>query len=248
MSRGGHSEAPKLGVYGIEVIEKPATVKTTIGQRHVPRRGIQEARVRSHRQRPEGPDQARRQGDGDHRGNISSALTSAVVRYKLLRSPHSGTWYPSGRWDWLYGRGYWWFGHNYLWYPGFSQWGCMAPYWYWHGWAQEPPELVIENQVAIGADGKVEVVIDTATAKELHGNQDHAYTITVKSPINRAHRRRGASCHAQRSRCVWLTRATTAGDTINTIQRCTLIINRSRIRSRRPRGWSRRQNRATESK
>ena len=47
-------------------------------------------------------------------------------------------------------------------------------------WSHEQPEIVLENEVPVGPDGKVEVVIDTAMAKELHGNQDHKYTITAE--------------------------------------------------------------------
>src|SRR5262249_39638537 len=41
-------------------------------------------------------------------------------------------------------------------------------------------EVVLENEVDIGDDGTVKVVIDTLPAKELHGNQDHSYAITAE--------------------------------------------------------------------
>lgn len=39
---------------------------------------------------------------------------------------------------------------------------------------------MLENEVDIGADGTVKVVLDTLPAKELHGNQDHSYAITAE--------------------------------------------------------------------
>ena len=39
---------------------------------------------------------------------------------------------------------------------------------------------MLENEVDIGADGTVKVAIDTLPAKELHGDQDHQYTITAE--------------------------------------------------------------------
>src|SRR5436190_18620028 len=41
-------------------------------------------------------------------------------------------------------------------------------------------EVVLESVVPIGHDGKVAFDIDTLSAKELHGNQDHAYTVTAE--------------------------------------------------------------------
>ena len=38
----------------------------------------------------------------------------------------------------------------------------------------------MENEVAIGPDGTVKIAIDTLPAKELHGDQDHKYSITAE--------------------------------------------------------------------
>ena len=46
--------------------------------------------------------------------------------------------------------------------------------------SRTPPEVVAENEVPIGPDGTVKVEIDTPLAKELHGDQDHQYTITAE--------------------------------------------------------------------
>ena len=124
---------------------------------------------------------------------FGAPVTRAKVKYKVERSSHSNRWYPDG--------------------PGI---GSTAPA---TGGSPpivpgiqvgasgaapdlasctrstgcpEPPEIVIENEVEIGADGIVKVTIDTAPAKELHGDQDHKYTITaevVKKGIAAYHRR-----------------------------------------------------------
>jgi alpha-2-macroglobulin len=112
---------------------------------------------------------------------FGAPVTSAKVKYKVTRSSYSSTWYPMGNWDWLYGRGYWWFGYDYLWYPGFAEWGCKRPYWAWYGWRhQDPPELVAEGEMPIGPDGTLQVPINTMPAKEMHGDQDHQFTVTAE--------------------------------------------------------------------
>ena len=61
-------------------------------------------------------------------------VTKATVKYKVMRTEASSRWYPTGPWDWLYGRGYWWFGYDYPWYPGFHEWGCfrtVVPFGWW---------------------------------------------------------------------------------------------------------------------
>jgi hypothetical protein len=112
---------------------------------------------------------------------FGAPVTRAKVKYKVLRSPHTTTWYPVGTWDWFYGSGYWWFASDYDWYPGFREWGCCRPIFPWWGWRhQEPPEVVLENEVEIGPDGMLKIEIDTSVAKELHGDQDHNYSITAE--------------------------------------------------------------------
>lgn len=111
---------------------------------------------------------------------FGAPVTEAKVKYKVLRSAHDARWYPIGRWDWMYGRGYWWFAYDYAWYPGWHRWGCMRPIaWWWHG-RNEQPEVVAEREVEIGPDGKLKIEIDTALAKEIHGDQDHRYEITAE--------------------------------------------------------------------
>lgn len=111
---------------------------------------------------------------------FGAPVVNAKVKYKINRSTHTEHWYPVSVWDWFYGRGYWWFAQNYPWYPGWLDWGCRRPLpsWWWGN--NQPPELVAEQTVDIGSDGKVEVEIDTAIAKLLHPNHDHKYTITAE--------------------------------------------------------------------
>lgn len=112
---------------------------------------------------------------------FGAPVTKAKVKYKVMRLPHTTTWYPIGAWDWFYGSGYWWFAGDYEWFPGWREWGCRRPMFSWWGFRNnEPPEVVLENEVPIGDDGLVKVQIDTTLAKELHGDQDHSYTITAE--------------------------------------------------------------------
>jgi uncharacterized protein YfaS (alpha-2-macroglobulin family) len=111
---------------------------------------------------------------------FGSPVTSAKVKYKVLRHTHTARWYPPGPWDWLYGPGYWWFGYDYDWYPGWRNWGCArpAPWWFWQ--RPEPPEVVAEREVPIGTDGTVAVEIDTSIAQAVHPDEDHRYSIQAE--------------------------------------------------------------------
>ncbi len=104
------------------------------------------------------------------------------VKYKVLRTPHTAQWFPYAWWDWFYGPGYWWFACDYPWYPGWREWGCRRPYpwWWWQLNPPQPPEVVAEVETAIGADGVVNVEIDTGPAKAMHGDEDHRYEITAE--------------------------------------------------------------------
>ena len=112
---------------------------------------------------------------------FGSPVVNATVKYKILRSQHSQNWYPMAPWDWCYGSGYWWPGYDYPWYRGWHDWvGCVRPMPWWWPHSPVPPEVVAEHEVEISDDGTVDVEIDTALAKEIHGDQDHAYTITAE--------------------------------------------------------------------
>jgi uncharacterized protein YfaS (alpha-2-macroglobulin family) len=116
---------------------------------------------------------------------FGAPVTEAKVKYKVIRSDFDAAWYPPSKWDWFYGPGYWWFGCDYAWYPGFHEWGCRAPWpWWWPNFTRQQPEVVQENEVAVGADGTVKVTIDTAVAKAMHGDKDHRYEITAEVTDN----------------------------------------------------------------
>lgn len=113
---------------------------------------------------------------------FGSPVTDAHVTVRVQRSTYSDNYYPIGRFDWCYGPGYWWFAEDYLWYPGFTKWrGCWPPHppW-WPGFRQEPPEVVLEQELELDANGEARVKIDTAIAKAIYGDEDHKYTISVE--------------------------------------------------------------------
>jgi len=111
---------------------------------------------------------------------FGAPVTNARVKYKVLRTTDVADWYPPSRWDWLYGPGYWWFAYDYTWYPQWRRWGSPrpAPRWFWR--SPTPPEVVVECEAEIGADGTLEVQIDTSLAKALHPHQDHRYQIQAE--------------------------------------------------------------------
>ncbi len=107
-------------------------------------------------------------------------VAEAKVKYKVTRTYADERWFPVDRWDWLYGAGYWWFASDYSWYPGWSSWGMSRPAPPWWGRPQAPPEVVAEAEVPIGADGSIEIEIDTAAAKSAHPDHDHRYEIQAE--------------------------------------------------------------------
>jgi uncharacterized protein YfaS (alpha-2-macroglobulin family) len=111
---------------------------------------------------------------------FGSPVTEATVKYKVLRTPYSSTWYPPMPWDWLYGPGYWWFAYDATWYPGWNEWGCArpSPSWFWH--PQVQPEVVLESETKIGPDGTLAIEVDTSLAMAVHPNEDHRYQIEVE--------------------------------------------------------------------
>lgn len=111
---------------------------------------------------------------------FGSPVTKGKVTVRVERYSHSAQWYPIAPWDWFYGRGYWWFAYDYEWYPGWHDWCMPAPHWWWYPAPNIPPELVVDMEQEVGPDGTVEVEIDTALAKELHGHTDHRYKITAE--------------------------------------------------------------------
>ncbi|MCX5659784.1 MAG: MG2 domain-containing protein [Planctomycetota bacterium] len=113
---------------------------------------------------------------------FGAPVANAKVKYKVMRSAHTASWYPASTWDWMYGSGYWWFGCDYRWYPGWGEWGCARPVRAWWPWwrAEAPPELVAEAEAPLLADGTLKIEIDTALAKAIHGDEDHRYEVTAE--------------------------------------------------------------------
>jgi alpha-2-macroglobulin len=107
-------------------------------------------------------------------------VAEGKVKFKITRTPAEARWYPTARWDWLFGTGYWWFAADSTWYPGWSRWGMFRPMGSWWPRPHAAPEVVAEATVPIRPDGTLPVEIDTAMAKVSHPDQDHRYEITAE--------------------------------------------------------------------
>jgi hypothetical protein len=107
-------------------------------------------------------------------------VTKAKVKVRVERRRNEQRWFPPCRWDWLYGSGYSWQFPEYRWYPGFGNWGCLAPLPWWQSAPHDPPEVVLDNDFDIGPDGTVQVEIDSSTAQAFDAGSDHAYRITAE--------------------------------------------------------------------
>ena len=110
-----------------------------------------------------------------------SPVRNANVEIIVKRGSISERWFPVWRWDWLYGPGAWWSGSEATWHPTWKSWGCIPPHppW-WHENRWTPDELVMKRNVPIGLDGTAKIEIDTAVAKEIHGDMDAKYTIEAR--------------------------------------------------------------------
>lgn len=112
---------------------------------------------------------------------FGGAVKDAKVSYKVTRTKHEAHWFPPGPWDWLYGAGYGWFARDYSWYPGWNAWGWRVVHHQpWMHFGFEPPEVIAQDEVAIGPDGTVQIPIDTAPALAAHPDTDHKYDITAE--------------------------------------------------------------------
>lgn len=107
-------------------------------------------------------------------------VREGTVKYKVTRTTRDQQWFPTGRWDWLYGNGYWWFGYDYDWYPGWRRWGCFSPYPWWVYRQPQPPEIVAEGEAELDENGKLKIRIDSSLAKEIHPDHDHQYQIQAE--------------------------------------------------------------------
>jgi alpha-2-macroglobulin len=125
--------------------------------------------------------------------------------------------------------GAWWTGADASWHPTWKRWGCIPPNppW-WQGNRWTPDELVLKQNVAIGEDGTAKVEIDTAPAKEIHGDIDAKYSIEARvvDASRREERGTGTVIAARKpfEVVVWTSRGyTKAGDEVEaTISAATL--------------------------
>ena len=109
-------------------------------------------------------------------------VRNATVEIIVKRGSLGERWFPVWRWDWLYGPGAWWNGADAsAWHPTWKSWGCLPPHppW-WQGNRWTPDELVLKQNLTIGADGTAKVEIDTAPAKAIHGDMDARYSIEAR--------------------------------------------------------------------
>ncbi len=111
---------------------------------------------------------------------FGAPVSKGKAKIKVTRQSKSTDWHPLGVWDWFYGRGYWWFSPDYSFYDGWEKWGCGRPHPFWYPRVQGPGEIVLEQESPIGPDGTVKLEIDTALAKQFHGNQDHEFSISAE--------------------------------------------------------------------
>ncbi|MDR3632180.1 MAG: MG2 domain-containing protein [Isosphaeraceae bacterium] len=108
-------------------------------------------------------------------------VKDAKVVYKVTRTRHDADWFPAGPWDWLYGSGYGWVARNYAWYPGWGSWGwTVSQRQPGMHFGFEPPEIVAQDEAAIGPDGTVAIKIDTGPALANHPDMDHKYEVTAE--------------------------------------------------------------------
>lgn len=117
---------------------------------------------------------------------FGAPVTDATVSYKVFREEFEPSLHEPGHWDWLYGVGY---GKSYYqapWMPWWSSYRhcCLAPGWWWTSCGISPPtpvrELVMQGESRIGAEGKLELEIDTAPALRDHPDRDHRYVVEVE--------------------------------------------------------------------
>ncbi len=110
-----------------------------------------------------------------------SPVRKADVEIIVKRSTFTERWFPTNRWDWLYGSGSWWSHSQATWHPTWKNWGCIPPNppW-WQGDRWTPEEVVLKTTLPIDSDGTAKVEIDTSLAKATHGDMDSRFTIEAR--------------------------------------------------------------------
>ena len=149
----------------------------------VPRRGIQEARVRSHRRSAERAGDARRKNHGHDPREVLLRLARHERHGEVQGAAHRahGPLVSARPWDWLYGPGYWWFAYDYDWYPGWRDWGCLRPAPWWYCAASRAAG---DRRRARSADRRRRHGRQSRSTRrsprQLHPDQDHRYSIQAE--------------------------------------------------------------------
>jgi alpha-2-macroglobulin len=111
---------------------------------------------------------------------FGTPVKQGKLKYKVQRSTQTQGWFPPGPWDWLYGTGYGYRHSFYDWYPKTRGYRCCIPCWPWLPQRTDPPELVAEGEAVLDAEGQFSIRLDTASAKQQHGEEDHRYEVQVE--------------------------------------------------------------------
>lgn len=99
------------------------------------------------------------------------AVSGGTVSIKVERTEYNETFYPFQPWDWLYGNGYGWKAFS-----GYNGHGGRR----WWGGNRGTPELVLQQEMELAADGTATITIDTEMAKTLFGAKSQQYQITAE--------------------------------------------------------------------
>ena len=112
---------------------------------------------------------------------FGSPVAGAVANVKVTRTAFKDSYYPMRPFDWCYEPGYWWLAYDLDWYPGWKRWGsCLQPMpWWLPRFPEEPPELILEQELTLDANGEASIDIDSSTALAFQSDSDHRYKIDV---------------------------------------------------------------------
>ena len=154
------------------------------GRRHVPRRGVQEARVRGERRGPDRAGDARREDHGDDQGEVLLRLAGRQGQGQVQGHPHHGrralvSRRPAGTGSTAPATG-----GSPPTTPGIPagrEWGCLRPVALVVGPpAAARPRSSPRPRCRSGPTARSPSRSTRALAKELHRDQDHQYTITAE--------------------------------------------------------------------
>ena len=110
---------------------------------------------------------------------FGAPVANAIVSYKVTRTNYRSSYYPARYWDWFYGCGYWQFTYDCEWYPGWFRWGCCKLPPFYAPRSAGVPEVVVEGEAKLEADGTFEIEVDSSLAKLIYPNDDQEYEISA---------------------------------------------------------------------